>query len=99
MPRKRSGASTAGSPSAPASRYDELLADVALVETPRADDADHRRSCFVYVVALDPAVERTRVMDELRSRGVATAEYVPCVHLQPYMLKRFGFSEGICPVA
>jgi perosamine synthetase len=30
---------------------------------------------------------------------VATAEYVPCIHLQPYMRERFGFAEGLCPVA
>jgi perosamine synthetase len=38
-------------------------------------------------------------MEELRAHGVATAEYVPCVHLQPYMRERFGFAEGTCPVA
>jgi perosamine synthetase len=25
--------------------------------------------------------------------------YVPCVHLQPYMRERYGFAEGVCPVA
>jgi dTDP-4-amino-4,6-dideoxygalactose transaminase len=24
---------------------------------------------------------------------------VPCVHLQPYMRDRYGFREGMCPVA
>jgi perosamine synthetase len=38
-------------------------------------------------------------MDALRAEGVATAEYVPCIHLQPYMRERFGFAEGLCPVA
>ena len=38
-------------------------------------------------------------MDTLRREGVATAEYVPCIHLQPYMRERFGFGEGLCPVA
>ena len=40
-----------------------------------------------------------RLAEELRARGVATAEYVPCVHLQPYMRERYGFGEGMCPVA
>jgi perosamine synthetase len=35
----------------------------------------------------------------LREQGVATAEYVPCIHLQPYMRERYGFAEGLCPVA
>jgi dTDP-4-amino-4,6-dideoxygalactose transaminase len=84
---------------AAAGRYDDLLAGLASVETPSRDDADHRRSWFVYVVKLAPDLDRARVMEELRRNGVATAEYVPCIHLQPYMRERFGFSEGLCPVA
>jgi perosamine synthetase len=82
-----------------AKRYDELLAGVAGVTTMAPDDADHRRSWFVYVVALADAADRARVLEELRARGIATAEYVPCVHLQPYMRERYGFGEGLCPVA
>jgi perosamine synthetase len=82
-----------------ARRYGELLADVDGVEPPAADDAEHRRSRFVYVVKLDPALDRGAVMDALRRQDVSTAEYVPCIHLQPYMRERFGFAEGLCPVA
>jgi perosamine synthetase len=84
---------------AAAARYAELLADLEGVEPPGADDDEHRRSWFVYVVKLDPALDRAAVMDALRRQGVATAEYVPCIHLQPYMRERFGFREGLCPVA
>jgi perosamine synthetase len=85
--------------SAVAARYAELLEDVDGVELAPADDADHRRSWFVYVVVLAPEVDRARVMVELRERGVDVAEYVPCVHLLTYMRERYGFSEGLCPVA
>jgi perosamine synthetase len=84
---------------AAASRYDELLRDVEGVTTLCPDDVDHVRSWFVYVVTLAPAVDRNVVMAELRRQGVATAEYVPCIHLQPYMRERYGFGEGLCPVA
>jgi dTDP-4-amino-4,6-dideoxygalactose transaminase len=84
---------------AAAIRYEDLLAGLATVERPSPDDADHRRSWFVYVIRLAPDLDRARVMDELRRHGVATAEYVPCIHLQPYMRERYGFSEGMCPVA
>ena len=84
---------------AAARRYDDLLSGLGSVDTPSSDDADHRRSWFVYVLELAPDLDRDRVMDELRSRGVATAEYVPCVHLQPYMRERYGFTEGMCPAA
>jgi perosamine synthetase len=82
-----------------AARYGELLAGIDGVEPPLADDADHRRSWFVYVVKLAPELDRDRVMEGMRSRGVAAAEYVPCIHLQPYMRERYGFAEGLCPVA
>ena len=82
-----------------AERYAGLLAEVEGVELAPADDADHRRSWFVYVVQLAPEVDRARVMVELRERGVDVAEYVPCIHLLAYMRERFGFAEGLCPVA
>jgi perosamine synthetase len=84
---------------AAAARYAELLAEVDGVELAPADDADHRRSWFVYVVTLAPEVDRARVMLELRERGVDVLDYVPCIHLLTYMRERYGFREGQFPVA
>jgi perosamine synthetase len=81
-----------------AERYGLLLEDVE-VEPLCADDADHKRSWFVYVVALPHGADRDRVISELRAAGIGTADYVPCVHLQPYMRETYGFTEGTCPVA
>ena len=81
-----------------AARYTRLL-DGVEVEPLCPDDADHVRSWFVYVVALPRGADRARIMSELRAEGIGTAEYVPCVHLQPYMRETYGFSEGECPVA
>jgi perosamine synthetase len=44
-------------------------------------------------------VDRDRVITELRAQGIGSADYVPCVHLQPYLREAYGFSEGLCPVA
>jgi perosamine synthetase len=86
---------------AAAQRYGELLKGVRGIEVPCLDDAEHRRSWFVYVVKLAPELEldRVHVMAELRRAGIATAEYVPCIHMQPYMRERYGFQEGMFPVA
>ena len=35
----------------------------------------------------------------LEDRGVGTARYLPCIHLQSYMRERYGFGEGLCPIA
>jgi perosamine synthetase len=82
-----------------AARYAELLRGVEGVEPPPADDADHRRSWFVYPVRLAAGVDREQVIARLAERGVETARYLPSIHLQPYMRERFGFAEGMLPVS
>jgi perosamine synthetase len=82
-----------------AARYSELLADVEGLVFPCLDDQDHERSWFVYVVALPEEADRERVIAELEQQGVQTARYLPCIHLQSYMQERYGFREGLCPVA
>jgi perosamine synthetase len=81
-----------------ASVYAELLAGVD-VETPLPDDDDHVRSWFVYVVKLPPGVDRDAVMARLTEDGIATAPYLPSIHLQSYMRERYGFREGMLPVS
>jgi perosamine synthetase len=81
-----------------AARYGELLAGVD-VEAPLPDDADHTRSWFVYVVKLPAGVDRDGVMARMAEDGIATAPYLPSIHLQSYMRERYGFSEGMLPVS
>jgi perosamine synthetase len=85
--------------SAAAARYGELLRGIDGVEVLAPDDEDHQRSWFVYVVELAAEVDRDRVIDELGHAGVASRPYLPCIHLQRYMRDRYGFGEGLCPVA
>jgi dTDP-4-amino-4,6-dideoxygalactose transaminase len=82
-----------------AGRYRELLAGVDGAEAPLADDEDHRRSWFVYVVRLAPGVDRNGVIARLASDGVASKPYLPSIHLQPYYRERFGYGEGTFPVS
>jgi perosamine synthetase len=84
---------------AAAARYGELLADADGLELPLADDADHRRSWFVYVVMLAAEIDRDDVLEALAADGIEAGHYVPCIHLQPYMRERYGFREGMLPVA
>jgi perosamine synthetase len=82
-----------------AARYGELLADIPELELPCADDTDHERSWFVYVVTLAEGADREAVISSLTERGVQSARYLPCIHLQAYMQERFGYRVGLCPVA
>jgi perosamine synthetase len=81
-----------------ATRYAELLRGLD-VEAPLPDDADHKRSWFVYVVKLPAGVDRDAIARELGNRGIASAPYLPSIHLQPYMRDLYGFSEGMLPVS
>lgn len=82
-----------------AGRYAELLAGLEGVEAPLADDEDHRRSWFVYVVQLSPGSDRDGVIARLAAEGIASKPYLPSIHLQPYYRERFGYREGMLPVA
>jgi perosamine synthetase len=82
-----------------AARYTELLAGIEGLELPCTDDAEHERSWFVYVVALPRGADREAVIETLDARGIETARYLPCIHLQSYMQERYGFRAGLCPVA
>ena len=82
-----------------AARYGKLLADIPELDLPCADDTDHERSWFVYVVTLAEGLDREAVISLLTERGVQSARYLPCIHLQAYMQERFGYRVGLCPVA
>ena len=82
-----------------AARYGELLHDIDGVELPRADDVDHVRSWFVYVVKLPSNAARERVIAHFEGEGIGFNRYLPSIHLQPYMRERYGFREGMFPVS
>ena len=82
-----------------AARYAELLVEVDGVELPLADDGDHERSWFVYVVRLADGIDRNGVMARLAEQGIASKPYLPSIHLQPYWRERFGTRDGMFPVS
>jgi perosamine synthetase len=81
-----------------ADRYGELLRGLDL-ELPCDDDADHRRSWFVYVVLFPDHATRERVVATFEREGIGSNRYLPSIHLQPYMRERYGFEDGLCPVS
>lgn len=85
--------------SAVAKRYDGLLAGIDGVELPCADDDEHKRSWFVYVVRLPDNEARERVIAHFEREAIGYNRYLPSIHLQPYMRERYGFAEGLCPVS
>ena len=82
-----------------AGRYNALLAEVEGIRLLCPDDDAHTRSWFVYVVYINPPAERDEVMARLVAEGIASKPYLPAIHLQEVYRERFGFTEGMLPVA
>jgi dTDP-4-amino-4,6-dideoxygalactose transaminase len=78
--------------------YTERLAEMPEVETPSVEPFTTRMSWFVYVAIFDKSVDRDGLANTLEARGVPVRPYFAPIHLQPYMIKRFGYRPGDFPV-
>ncbi|MFI5259571.1 MAG: DegT/DnrJ/EryC1/StrS family aminotransferase [Candidatus Limnocylindrales bacterium] len=77
--------------------YESALGDRNWLRLPRAG-AGESVDWFVYVVRLDPKVDRDRVIGRLAALGVPSRPYFAPIHLQPYYRAAFGFKPGDFPV-
>lgn len=77
--------------------YERTLAEYDWVTLPAAGPGE-TVDWFVYVVRLDPAINRDAVIRELAQRGVPARPYFSPLHLQPFYRDRFGFRPGDFPV-
>ncbi len=78
--------------------YQERLAGIEFVETPRSAASTTRMSWFVYVVRVLPPARRDLVVRLLAERGVPSRPYFTPIHLQPFYRQRFGYRDGDFPV-
>lgn len=81
-----------------ASWYNERLEQVAGVEIPQLAAETTRASWFVYVVRFSPEIDRDLLAKKLDEAGIPARPYFLPVHLQPYMVERFGFQDGDFPI-
>jgi dTDP-4-amino-4,6-dideoxygalactose transaminase len=79
--------------------YTARLRNLEGVRVPYIAPSTTRMSWFVYVVRLDPKVDRDAVMRALAAREIPSRPYFNPIHLQPFYRKRFGFSPGDFPEA
>ena len=78
--------------------YEERLAEISGVQAPVVEPSTTRMSWFVYVMRFDPQIDRDAMAKRLEERGVPVRPYFLPIHLQPYMVERFGYREGDFPV-
>jgi perosamine synthetase len=78
-------------------RYRQNLGERAWVRLPSAGDGESV-DWFVYVVRLDPSIDRGTVMERLEAAGIQVRPYFSPLHLQPFLQREFGFRAGDFPV-
>jgi perosamine synthetase len=80
--------------------YNRALAEIDEIHLPPSDDPAFH-SWFVYVIRLGDRFDgkdRDLLMRALRQEGIETARYFPAIHLQPYIKRTLGTSEGDYPI-
>jgi perosamine synthetase len=80
-----------------AATYERALGGRDWLRLPRAGTGE-TVDWFVYVVRLDPKIDRDGVMDRLAAVGVPSRPYFSPIHLQPFYRSAFGFKPGDFPV-
>ena len=78
--------------------YDERLAEAPGVELYTVEPATTRMSWFVYVVKFAKGINRDLAARALEAHGIPVRPYFAPIHLQPFMVERFGYRPGDFPV-
>lgn len=78
--------------------YNERLAQIPGIQAPSLADTTSTVSWFVYVIRFDRAADRERVAQQLEAQGIPVRPYFASIHLQPFMIDRFGYQSGDFPV-
>ncbi len=78
--------------------YQQLLAGDDRIIVPQ-EPKGARMSWFVFVIQLKGFTQdrRNAMMKKLTERGIQVSNYFPPVHLQPFMIERFGYKAGDFP--
>lgn len=80
--------------------YQEMLADDERLIVP-ADMDGCDISWFVYVVRLADNYNlehRDRILQQMEKQNIQVSNYFPPVHLQPFMVEKFGYKPGDFPM-
>lgn len=78
--------------------YEARLSEIPGVEVLFIEPYTTRMSWFVYVIRFDKKINRDTAAKKLDARGVAVRPYFSPIHLQPYMVEKFGWRAGDFPV-
>jgi dTDP-4-amino-4,6-dideoxygalactose transaminase len=78
--------------------YAQYLADIEEITPPQLVESTTRVSWFVYVIRVDEGIDRDKLALILEEEGIPVRPYFAPIHIQPYMVKMFGYQRGDYPV-
>ena len=78
--------------------YAQRISEIPGVEAPLIAPSTTRVSWFVYVVRFALELDRDGIALALGKLGIPARPYFLPIHLQPYMVERFGYQPGDFPV-
>jgi len=78
--------------------YNTHLKAVDGIEIPFVSAQTTRMSWFVYVIRINEQYNRDRTAEKLETAGIPVRPYFLPIHLQPYMVERFGYQKGDYPI-
>jgi len=84
-----------------AQKYDKALASFETYRTPKVAEGV-QNAWHLYVILVQRSalrIQRDRVMEELRQRGIGTSVHFIPLHLHPYYQRTWGYRPGEFPVA
>lgn len=78
--------------------YALRLQKINCVEVQHIAPSTTRMSWFVYVVRLASDIDREKLASLMAEAGIPTRPYFAPIHLQPFMIERFGYQAGDFPI-
>ncbi len=78
--------------------YLQRLREIPAVEAPVLAPTTTRASWFVFVVRLPKGVDRKQIAERLAEKGIPVRPYFLPIHLQPYLVEKFGYRPGDFPI-
>jgi len=78
--------------------YNQRLEEIPGIIIPTIVENTTQMSWFVYVIRFSPLIDRDMIARELKEHGIPARPYFIPIHLQPYMVERFGYQQGDFPI-
>lgn len=78
--------------------YKKHLNHLDGIELPYVENEVTRMSWFVYVIRMPKTINRDQFIKDLDANGIPARPYFAPIHLQPFMVEKFGYQKGDFPV-